>query len=223
MDLTVVYVSVKPESMDSFLYFTSINANTSITEKENARFDFLQSVEDPSKFVLYEVYASSAGSAAHKETSHYLAWRAGVADAMADPRKGVKYTVHGPAAADFSVRYPSMQVMPSTPLDITLVHISCKEGTVEKFIEESLKNAAGVAATEPANLRFDCLQMKDDPLKCLLVEVYLTAEDAAKHKETPHYLAWRAAVADMMAEPRKGVKYKALWPVDPRGWKNGFA
>lgn len=60
-------------------------------EAGNRRFDVLQSAEDPTRFVLYEAYASVADAAAHKQTAHYLAWRDAVADWMAVPRQGVPY------------------------------------------------------------------------------------------------------------------------------------
>lgn len=46
---------------------------------------------------------------------------------------------------------------------------------------------------EWGNLRFDVLQNVEKPSEFLLVEVYRTAADAAKHKETRHYLEWRLA------------------------------
>ena len=42
----------------------------------------------------------------------------------------------------------------------------------------------------------------------------ITAEQAMAHKETPHYIQWRDAVAGMMARPREGVPYNGLFPVD---------
>jgi len=51
------------------------------------------------------------------------------------------------------------------------------------------------------------LQQEDDPTRFVLVEAYRTAEDPARHKETAHYQKWRDTVADMMAEPRKSIKY----------------
>ena len=39
-------------------------------------------------------------------------------------------------------------------------------------------------------------------------------EAPAAHKETKHYLAWRDAVASMMAEPRTSVKFTNLFPSD---------
>lgn len=50
-----------------------------------------------------------------------------------------------------------------------------------------------------------------------MVEVYRTASDPARHKETAHYVTWRDAVADMMAEPRRAVKYVNVFP-DENGW-----
>ena len=56
------------------------------------RFDVLQDAGDDSKFVLYEAYENEQSAAAHKQTAHYLEWRETVADWMARPREGIKYT-----------------------------------------------------------------------------------------------------------------------------------
>jgi autoinducer 2-degrading protein len=56
------------------------------------------------------------------------------------------------------------------------------------------------------------IQQLDDPTRFILVEVYRTNEDPARHKETQHYKAWRDAVEAMMAEPRTSAKYTAVFP-----------
>jgi quinol monooxygenase YgiN len=61
------------------------------------------------------------------------------------------------------------------------------------------------------------LQQLDDPTRFVLVEVYRTPQDPARHKETAHYQIWRDRVADMMAEPRSSVKYTNAYP-DEEGW-----
>ena len=66
--------------------------------------------------------------------------------------------------------------------------------------------------TEPGNRRFDVLQAPDDPARFILYEAYASAADAAAHKETAHYLAWREAVGGMMAEPRRGEPMNGLLP-----------
>ena len=92
MITTIVYVSVKEEHVEDFIAASVKNQEHSVREKGNLRFDLLQLADDPAKFVLYEAYEDEASSAAHKETSHYKEWRETVADWMAEPRKGVRYT-----------------------------------------------------------------------------------------------------------------------------------
>ncbi len=99
---------------------------------------------------------------------------------------------------------------------IVHVFVHVKEDCVDDFAAASLENAMN-SVQEPGVARFDVIQQKDDPAKFVLVEVYRTPEDAAKHKETDHYAKWRDAVADMMAEPRSSIKYDNVFP-DEEGW-----
>jgi autoinducer 2-degrading protein len=82
---------VKPEHVADFITATRDNHEASVREPGNLRFDVLQSEDDPTRFVLYEAYATPAEAARHKETAHYLKWRAAVADWMLEPRQGVVY------------------------------------------------------------------------------------------------------------------------------------
>lgn len=86
-----VHVRVKPEAVAAFRDATIVNAARSVEEAGVARFDVIQRQDDPTRFVLVEVYRSDAAAAAHKETAHYAAWRDAVAPLMAEPRTGVKY------------------------------------------------------------------------------------------------------------------------------------
>lgn len=95
-----------------------------------------------------------------------------------------------------------------------LVHV--KPDRVEAFRAASIENARN-SVREPGVARFDVVQQQDDPTRFVLVEVYRTPDDAARHKETAHYKKWRDTVADMMAEPRVGVKYTNAFP-DDQGW-----
>lgn len=96
MVVTCVHVWVKPEHIEDFIKATKINHENSIKEAQNMRFDVLQDRGDPSKFILYEAYQSDEGAAAHKQTEHYLTWRDTVAPWMAEPRKGIPYSVIAP-------------------------------------------------------------------------------------------------------------------------------
>lgn len=94
-----------------------------------------------------------------------------------------------------------------------------KPGTEDAFMAASLKNARN-SAKEAGVARFDVLQDKDDPCQFILVEVYKNSDTApAQHKETPHYAEWRDTVADMMAEPRVGRKFRNVFPTTNIGWE----
>lgn len=94
-------------------------------------------------------------------------------------------------------------------MHVTIVHVHVKAQHVDEFMVASRANHEG-SIREPGNLRFDVLRDADDPTRFLIYEAYLDAAAAAAHKETPHYLAWRIAVADWMAEPRTGVPYDVV-------------
>jgi autoinducer 2-degrading protein len=96
MIVTCVYVHVKPEAVDDFIRASVANHVESIKEPGNLRFDFIQQVDDPIRFMFYEAYVSDEAAAAHKNTPHYLKWRETVQDMMAEPRKGVKYNILQP-------------------------------------------------------------------------------------------------------------------------------
>src|SRR5574340_41246 len=87
-----VHVHVKPESVEGFKQATVENARNSVREPGIARFDVLQQPDDPTRFILVEVYRTAQAPAAHKETAHYQKWRDAVTPMMAEPRTSAKYT-----------------------------------------------------------------------------------------------------------------------------------
>ncbi|MBN1803678.1 MAG: antibiotic biosynthesis monooxygenase [Sedimentisphaerales bacterium] len=99
---------------------------------------------------------------------------------------------------------------------IVHVFVHVKTDQIEAFRRASLENARN-SVQEPGIARFDVIQQQDDPSRFVLVEIYRTAEDPAKHKETDHYKKWRDTVADMTAEPRTSIKYTNVFP-DETGW-----
>jgi quinol monooxygenase YgiN len=86
-----VHVHVKPGCVAAFQAASLENARHSVREPGIARFDVVQQIDDPTRFVLVEVYRTSAAPAAHKETPHYQVWRDAVASLMAEPRTSVKF------------------------------------------------------------------------------------------------------------------------------------
>jgi autoinducer 2-degrading protein len=98
-------------------------------------------------------------------------------------------------------------------MQIVLVHVNVKPEFIEVFKQATVENASN-SVKEAGIARFDVIQQSDDPAKFILVEVYKTADATAAHKETAHYARWRDTVAEMMAEPRQGIKYTNIFPED---------
>ena len=94
---------------------------------------------------------------------------------------------------------------------IVHVFLHVKADRVEDFRAASVENAQA-SMQEKGIARFDVVQQQDDPTRFVLVEVYRSADDPRRHKETAHYQKWRDTVADMMAEPRKSIKYTGVFP-----------
>lgn len=92
-----VHAHVTPGGVEAFRRATAENARQSVQEPGVARFDVIQQQDDPTRFVLVEIYRSLEAVAAHKQTAHYLTWRDAVAPLMLEPRSGVKYTSVYPA------------------------------------------------------------------------------------------------------------------------------
>ena len=98
-------------------------------------------------------------------------------------------------------------------MQIVLVHAHVKPEFVEAFKQASIENASN-SVQEEGIARFDVIQQADEPTHFILVEVYKPAEAPAAHKATAHYARWRDTVAEMMAEPRQGIKYLNIFPND---------
>lgn len=100
MTVTCVYVQVTPEMVQPFTEAMLANHRESVKEPGNLRFDVLQQFDDPTRFMIYEAYVSEEAAAAHKKTAHYVAWRGAVAEMMAAPRTGIKYSILAPVEGE---------------------------------------------------------------------------------------------------------------------------
>ncbi len=101
-------------------------------------------------------------------------------------------------------------------MHILHVHVHVRPGCVEAFRTATLANARA-SVREPGVARFDVVQQADDPARFVLLEAYRSPAAHAAHRETPHYQAWRDAVAPLMAEPRTSATFAAVFP-DDTGW-----
>jgi quinol monooxygenase YgiN len=91
MVIVHVQVHVLPDVVEAFKQATIENARNSILEPGIARFDVIQQVDDPTRFVLVEIYRTVEATTAHKQTAHYAVWRDKVSDMMAEPRSAIKF------------------------------------------------------------------------------------------------------------------------------------
>ena len=99
---------------------------------------------------------------------------------------------------------------------VVSVTVHVKQPHVQEFIQATLENARQTRQ-EPGNVRFDVLQAEDEPARLLLYEAYSSKEDFVAHQQTPHYLRWKQAVADWMAQPRQGIKHHSIFFGDAEG------
>jgi autoinducer 2-degrading protein len=91
MFVTLVHVHVKAEHLPEFIAATRVNRESSVREPGCFRFDVIQMVGEPTRFVIYEAFRDEDAAKAHKATNHYATWRDAVVDWMAEPRSGVRY------------------------------------------------------------------------------------------------------------------------------------
>jgi quinol monooxygenase YgiN len=91
MVIVHVFIHVKPESIEEFMTASRRNAGNSIREPGVLRFDVVQQTDDPTRFVLVEVYRTQEDTLKHKETDHYLKWRDTVEGMMAEPRYSIRF------------------------------------------------------------------------------------------------------------------------------------
>ena len=221
---TFVRVKVDESAIDkheSFKRATLANAQASIGEVGNVRFDILRDANDDGSWTFVETYADADSNANHKTTAHSKAWQAMKAETNLIISVENYAPVH-PSDEDWTYSNATQASLEDEDEmgDGSVVHVYCRVEAkdVEAFRAACVKNASN-SMLEEDNLRFDVFQNVDDETKFVLVEVYATSAAANAHKETAHYLEWRDAVASMMAEPRAAVKYRAVFPVSRQGWR----
>jgi len=82
-----VQPQAKPPYISAFKQACIENAKESLKEEGIVRFDIVRQQDDPTHFILIEVYRNKDAPSKHKETMHYRNWRDEVLPMMAQPRK----------------------------------------------------------------------------------------------------------------------------------------
>jgi (4S)-4-hydroxy-5-phosphonooxypentane-2,3-dione isomerase len=91
MLILLVYLHVKDGFTDAFLEASEDNSSHSVQEPGCMRFDVLQQKDDPSRFVLHEVYRQMSDLEAHRKTPHFFRWLEAVPPMLAEPRYAIHY------------------------------------------------------------------------------------------------------------------------------------
>jgi len=92
MHIVHVFIHVKPDQVEAFKKVSLENTKNSLKEPGVARFDLIQQTDDPTRFVLVEVYRTPEDAPKHKETAHYNNWRESAEPIMAEPRTRIVYS-----------------------------------------------------------------------------------------------------------------------------------
>ncbi|MFN8206482.1 MAG: antibiotic biosynthesis monooxygenase [Bacteroidales bacterium] len=96
MFASCIHIRVKEEFLEPFIQITRKNHIGSRSEAGNHRFDILRQVEDPCRFMLYEVWDSENALEEHRKTAHYQEWKTLVEPWMAEPRRGIRHSIIEP-------------------------------------------------------------------------------------------------------------------------------
>ena len=87
MHIVLVQVTVRPEMLEEFEQALLHNARESVAHDAGClRFDVSQHADDPTRWVLHEVYDTPAAHALHRQSRHFLAYDAVAARAVTEKR-----------------------------------------------------------------------------------------------------------------------------------------
>lgn len=84
MIIVVIRVKVKPDQVLAFQELTFANAQDRADSAGNLRFEVYQQAEDPTHFVMIEVFQTQADIDAYYATASYQSWHAATAEMIID-------------------------------------------------------------------------------------------------------------------------------------------
>lgn len=96
-----------------------------------------------------------------------------------------------------------------------VVPLKVKPEMREKFLAAALDDST-CSLQEPGCLRFDVLQDNTDPTRFFFYEVYRDESAYKAHQATAHYPRWRAAAAEVLAEPTNASRCTTVYPKNYR-------
>ena len=75
---------IKPRYVEHYIKATQANAQATMQEKGNLRFDVLRDPTDPCRFILYEAYIDKEAQQEHLSSEHFKVWLDAVQDVFSD-------------------------------------------------------------------------------------------------------------------------------------------
>jgi autoinducer 2-degrading protein len=93
-----------------------------------------------------------------------------------------------------------------------VVSVRVKPEMREEFLAAALEDSTCSVRDEPGCVRFDVLQDNSDPNKFFFYEVYRDEAAIEAHRAAPHYARWRAAAAEVLAEPTNATRCITIYP-----------
>jgi len=85
MHIVLVQITVRPEMLVEFERALVHNARESVARDPGCRrFDVSQHLDDPTRWVLHEVYDTPEAHAAHRQSPHFIAYDAVARIAVVD-------------------------------------------------------------------------------------------------------------------------------------------
>jgi (4S)-4-hydroxy-5-phosphonooxypentane-2,3-dione isomerase len=94
------------------------------------------------------------------------------------------------------------------------VSLKVKPDQRDKFLAAAEDDSICSVRDEPGCSRFDVLQDQEDPNHFFFYEVYRDDTAFQAHAQAPHFARWRAAAAEVLAEPAQRTLSTVLFPRD---------
>jgi len=219
---------------------TRKNAQESIMELENARFDALRTKD---QFVLMEIFKGKEAISEHKNEPHYKNWNKNVESLMSKPRAKRSYKPVFPTNEDWNrVNTPlqidengqQIEVLEGSGNAVAChVTITVRKKDCAMFEKISIENAISSKLEEDGGcLRFDIFKRifseedenENDAEEYLFAEVFRDPQAQKFHAQTAHSQNWKTKVEPMMAKARTWIQFdEVVFPIDDKMWADGDA
>lgn len=96
-----VHIQVKPDRLEEFLVEGKAHAGGSSQEPGCVHFELLQQVDDPTRWMLIEVFKTEEDMRIHHDTPHFARWAKNVPDLIIEPRIRTYYHNRFPEDSDW--------------------------------------------------------------------------------------------------------------------------